>query len=203
MSGLITIKINPSGLLHTLFSQPLKQRTFLTSMHLAVHHTEARPAQEYLLFASNKVLSSSGCSKGMAREKETEEDSERLQREKRTPAAKPLTARATAGSLITDSGLSTIQLKDWIFLFWEELYRCVIWRKQTSKQCHMDTAYIFLLIYFRHFRYPSDTLQFFPPDISAICRVHACCEDFPSVLSLTFFLNTCLLSSQDVLHRLT
>ena len=154
MRGLRTIKINPSGPLHTLFSQPLKQRTFLTGMHLAVRRTEATPAQEYPLLASTKVLSSSGCSNGMAREKETEVDSWRLEGEKRMPAAKPLTARATAGSLITNSGLSMMQLKDWIFLFGEQLYHCVIWRKQTSKQCHMDTAYIFLSIYFRYFRYP-------------------------------------------------
>lgn len=71
MSGLITIKINPSGLLHTLFSQPLKQRTFPSSMHLAMNDTEVRPGEEYLLLASNKVLNPAGCSKGMAREKET------------------------------------------------------------------------------------------------------------------------------------
>lgn len=48
------------------------------------------------------------------------------------PAAKPLTARAPPGSLITDSGMSMMQLKDWIFLFWEHPYHCVIQRKQTN-----------------------------------------------------------------------
>lgn len=80
------------------------QQTFPTS----THH-EGRSAQEYLLLASNKVLNPSGRSKRIAREKETEMDSGRLERERRMPAAKPLTARAAAGSLVSGSGLAISQ----------------------------------------------------------------------------------------------
>jgi len=58
----------------------------------------------------------------MAREKEMEVDSGRLEREETMPAAKPPTAHSTAGSLITDSGLSMMRSKDWLFLFGEQLY---------------------------------------------------------------------------------
>lgn len=49
----------------------------------------------------------------------------------------------------------------------------------------------------------SGTNQFFAPDISAIIQVYICCRDFPLVLFLMFFLNMCLLNSQDTLYSLT
>lgn len=57
------------------------------------------------------------------------------------PAAKPLTAHAAARSLITNSGLSMVQLKDWIFLVWEQLYLCVTWRKQANSVVHTELTF--------------------------------------------------------------
>lgn len=152
MSGLINTKINPYQGCYKPFPEPRKQRTFLP--HQYAPHTEARPAQEDLLLVSNKVLSSSGCSKEWQGKKKREVDSRRLQKEKRMPAAKWLTACAAAGRSIT------------VFQVCENSIAMLFGEKNQAS----SVTWIQLTFFSLSILHISNTLQFFPLDISAISQ---------------------------------